>query len=95
LTAIVFRMVHILMYAAPIGAFGAMAFTIGQYGIGTLANLAGLIATFYITSLLFVVVILGLVARFAGFSLFGLVRYIKEELLLVLGTSRPKARCRC
>jgi aerobic C4-dicarboxylate transport protein len=90
-TAIVFRMVHILMYAAPIGAFGAMAFTIGQYGIGTLANLAGLIATFYITSLLFVVVILGLVARFAGFSLFGLVRYIKEELLLVLGTSSSES----
>jgi len=91
LTAVVFRMVHILMYAAPIGAFGAMAFTIGQYGIGTLANLAGLIATFYITSLLFVVVILGLVARFAGFSLFGLVRYIKEELLLVLGTSSSES----
>jgi aerobic C4-dicarboxylate transport protein len=91
LTAIVFRMVHILMYAAPIGAFGAMAFTIGQYGIGTLANLAGLIVTFYVTSLLFVVVILGLVARFAGFSLFGLVRYIKDELLLVLGTSSSES----
>jgi aerobic C4-dicarboxylate transport protein len=91
LTAIVFRMVHILMYAAPIGAFGAMAFTIGQYGIGTLANLAGLIATFYATSLLFVIVILGLVARAAGFSLFGLVRYIKEELLLVLGTSSSES----
>ncbi len=91
LTAIVFRMVHILMYAAPIGAFGAMAFTIGQYGIGTLANLAGLIATFYVTSLLFVVVVLGLVARAAGFSLLGLVRYIKEELLLVLGTSSSES----
>jgi aerobic C4-dicarboxylate transport protein len=87
ITAVVFRMVHILMYAAPIGAFGAMAFTIGQYGIGTLANLAGLIATFYFTSLLFVIVVLGLVARAAGFSLFGLLRYIKDELLLVLGTS--------
>ncbi|MEA1014736.1 dicarboxylate/amino acid:cation symporter [Sphingosinicella sp. LY1275] len=91
LTAIVFRMVHILMYAAPIGAFGAMAFTIGEYGIGTLANLAGLIATFYVTSLLFVVVVLGLVARAAGFSLLGLVRYIKEELLLVLGTSSSES----
>src|SRR5215217_6866087 len=60
LTAIVFRIVHILMYAAPIGAFGAMAFTIGTYGIGTLANLAALVATFYATSLLFVLVILGL-----------------------------------
>lgn len=91
LTAIVFRMVHILMYAAPIGAFGAMAFTIGQYGVGTLANLAALIATFYVTSLLFVVIVLGLVARFAGFSLFGLVRYIKDELLLVLGTSSSES----
>ena len=91
LTAVVFRMVHILMYAAPFGAFGAMAFTIGQYGIGTLANLAGLIATFYLTALLFVVVILGLVARVAGFSLFGLIRYIKDELLLVLGTSSSES----
>ncbi len=91
LTAIVFRMVHILMYAAPVGAFGAMAFTIGEYGIATLGNLAGLIATFYITSLLFVVVVLGLVAWAAGFSLFGLVRYIKEELFLVLGTSSSES----
>ena len=91
LTAIVFRMVHILMYAAPIGAFGAMAYTIGAYGIGALANLAGLIATFYFTSLLFVVLVLGLVARAAGFSLFGLVRYIKDELLLVLGTSSSES----
>jgi aerobic C4-dicarboxylate transport protein len=91
LTAVVFRIVHILMYAAPIGAFGAMAFTIGEYGIGTLANLAALIATFYLTSLLFVIVVLGLVARAAGFSLFGLVRYIKEELLLVLGTSSSES----
>ena len=91
ITAVVFRMVHILMYAAPIGAFGAMAFTIGTYGIGTLANLAGLIATFYLTSLLFVIVVLGLVARAAGFSLLGLVRYIKDELLLVLGTSSSES----
>ena len=91
ITAVVFRMVHILMYAAPIGAFGAMAFTIGQYGLGSLANLAALIATFYVTSLLFVVVVLGLVARAAGFSLLGLVRYIKDELLLVLGTSSSES----
>ncbi len=90
-TAVVFRMVHILMYAAPIGAFGAMAFTIGQYGLGTLANLAALIATFYLTALLFVIVVLGLVARAAGFSLLGLVRYIKDELLLVLGTSSSES----
>ncbi len=91
ITALVFRIVHILMYAAPIGAFGAMAFTIGQYGIGTLANLAALVGTFYLTALLFVIVVLGLVARAAGFSLFGLIRYIKDELLLVLGTSSSES----
>jgi aerobic C4-dicarboxylate transport protein len=91
ITAVVFRMVHILMYAAPLGAFGAMAFTIGQYGIGTLANLAGLVATFYATALLFVIIVLGLVARAAGFSLFGLIGYIKDELLLVLGTSSSES----
>ena len=91
LTAVVFRIVRILMYAAPIGAFGAIAFTIGQYGIWTLVNLAQLIVTFYATSLLFVLVILGAVARFAGFSIFALIRYIKDELLLVLGTSSSES----
>ena len=91
LTAVVFRMVHILMHAAPIGAFGAMAFTIGAYGIGTLANLAALVGTFYLTSVLFGIVVLGLVARATGFSLLGLVRYIKDELLLVLGTSSSES----
>src|SRR3954468_16844269 len=91
LTAVVFRIVRILMYAAPIGAFGAMAFTIGQYGIGTLANLAQLIVTFYATSLLFVLVILGAVAWVAGFSILALIRYIKDELLLVLGTSSSES----
>jgi len=91
LTAVVFRIVRILMYAAPIGAFGAMAFTIGQYGIGTLVNLAQLIVTFYATSLLFVLVVLGAVAWFAGFSIFSLIRYIKDELLLVLGTSSSES----
>ena len=91
LTAVVFRMVHILMYAAPIGAFGAMAFTIGQYGVQSLANLAALILTFYGTSLLFVLVVLGLIAWAAGFSIFGLIRYIKDELLLVLGTSSSES----
>ncbi|WP_051531517.1 dicarboxylate/amino acid:cation symporter [Sphingomonas sp. URHD0057] len=91
LTAVVFRIVRILMYAAPIGAFGAMAFTIGQYGIGTLVNLAQLIVTFYATSLLFVLVILGSVAWFAGFSILALIRYIKDELLLVLGTSSSES----
>ncbi|WP_279480009.1 dicarboxylate/amino acid:cation symporter [Aureimonas sp. SK2] len=91
LTAPVFKVVGILMKAAPIGAFGAMAFTIGKYGIGSVANLAYLIGVFYFTSFLFVVVVLGAVCRYNGFSLFALLRYIKEELLLVLGTSSSEA----
>jgi aerobic C4-dicarboxylate transport protein len=91
LTAVVFRIVRILMYAAPIGAFGAMAFTIGQYGIGTLTNLAELIVAFYATALLFVLLVLGAVARLAGFSIFALIGYIKDELLLVLGTSSSES----
>ena len=91
LTAVIFRIVHILMYAAPVGAFGAMAFTIGKYGIHSLGNLAALVGTFYATSLLFVILVLGLIARAAGFSLWGLVRYIKDELLLVLGTSSSES----
>ena len=87
----VFKLVAILMKAAPIGAFGAMAFTIGKYGIGSIANLAMLIGTFYLTSLLFVFVVLGAVARYNGFSIMALIRYIKEELLLVLGTSSSEA----
>jgi len=91
MTAVIFRVVHILMYAAPIGAFGAMAFTIGQYGIGTLANLAALILTFYATAIAFILIVLGLIARAAGFSIFALIRYIKDELLLVLGTSSSES----
>ncbi|MGX9120186.1 dicarboxylate/amino acid:cation symporter [Mesorhizobium sp. BHbsci] len=91
LTAPIFRLVAILMKAAPIGAFGAMAFTIGKYGIGSMANLAMLIGTFYATSLLFVLMVLGAVARYNGFSILALIRYIKEELLLVLGTSSSEA----
>jgi len=79
------------MRAAPIGAFGAFAFTIGEYGLGTIANLAALVATFYVTSLLFVIIVLGLVARAAGFSIFTLIRYLKAELLLVLGTSSSES----
>ncbi|MBN8939180.1 MAG: dicarboxylate/amino acid:cation symporter [Rhizobiales bacterium] len=86
-----FKLVAILMKAAPIGAFGAMAFTIGQYGIGSIASLLLLVATFYLTSFLFVFVVLGLVARYNGFSILALIRYIKEELLLVLGTSSSEA----
>ncbi|MBY3484454.1 dicarboxylate/amino acid:cation symporter [Rhizobium laguerreae] len=91
LTAPVFKLVAILMKAAPIGAFGAMAFTIGKYGVGSIANLAMLIGTFYVTSLLFVFIVLGAVARYNGFSIAALLRYIKEELLLVLGTSSSEA----
>ena len=86
-----FKLVAILMKAAPIGAFGAFAFTIGRYGIESIVNLAALVATFYLTSILFVVVVLGLVARANGFSIFRLIRYLKEELLLVLGTSSSEA----
>ncbi|UUR08298.1 C4-dicarboxylate transporter DctA [Sphingomonas glaciei] len=87
LSIVVFKLVAIVMRIAPLGAFAAMAFTIGRYGVGTLLNLGQLVATFYLTSAFFVVVILGLIARAAGFSLFGLLRYLREELLLVLGTS--------
>ncbi|MFJ6024617.1 dicarboxylate/amino acid:cation symporter [Brevundimonas sp. NPDC092305] len=91
LSQIVFRLVAILMKAAPIGAFGAFAFTIGAYGLGAIANLAALIATFYLTSLIFVLGVLGAVAWFNGFSIFKLIGYLKEELLLVLGTSSSEA----
>ncbi|MET0365675.1 MAG: dicarboxylate/amino acid:cation symporter [Sphingobium sp.] len=87
----IFKLVSILMKAAPIGAFGAMAFTIGRYGVETLANLAGLVATFYLTSLLFVLVVLGTVAWAVGFNILHLIRYLKAELLLVLGTSSSEA----
>jgi aerobic C4-dicarboxylate transport protein len=91
LTTPVFKLVAVLMKAAPIGAFGAMAFTIGKYGIGSVTNLAMLIGTFYITSFLFIAVVLGAVARYNGFSILALIRYLKEELLLVLGTSSSEA----
>jgi aerobic C4-dicarboxylate transport protein len=87
----IFKLVEILMKAAPVGAFGAMAFTIGKYGIASVVNLAMLVGTFYLTALLFVVVVLGTVAWWNGFSIFKLVRYLKEELLLVLGTSSSEA----
>jgi len=86
-----FKLVGIVMRAAPIGAFGAMAFTIGKYGVGTLANLATLVGTFYATSLLFVLVVLGLVAKLTGFSIIKLILYLKAELLLVLGTSSSES----
>lgn len=91
LTAPVFTLVGMLMKLAPIGAFGAMAFTIGAYGIESVGNLVKLILCFYITAILFIVIILGAVARYNGFSILALVRYIKDELWLVLGTSSSEA----
>jgi aerobic C4-dicarboxylate transport protein len=84
---IFFGIIRIIVQVAPIGAFGAMAFTIGAYGLGSLVNLIQLIATFYLTSILFILVVLGAIAHFAGFSIFRFIGYIKDELLIVLGTS--------
>jgi aerobic C4-dicarboxylate transport protein len=91
LTLVIYKIVGILMRAAPIGAFGAIAFTIGKYGIASLINLGMLIGTFYITALIFVLVILGAVGVAAGFSIFKLIKYLGPELLLVLGTSSSEA----
>ncbi|NHN84002.1 C4-dicarboxylate transporter DctA [Acetobacter musti] len=91
LTELVFGVVRIVMLAAPVGAFGAMAFTIGRFGIGSVISLIWLVATFYLTSILFITVILGLVTRAMGFSIFKLLRYLREELLIVLGTSSSES----
>lgn len=88
---VIFGIINMIMRLAPLGAFGAMAFTIGKYGIGTLVQLGQLIACFYITCILFVVVVLGSIARANGFSIFKFVNYIKEELLIVLGTSSSES----
>jgi aerobic C4-dicarboxylate transport protein len=86
-THMVFGVINIVMRFAPIGAFGAMAFTVGRYGLSSLGPLAQLIATFWITSLLFVVVVLGAVAALAGFSILRFLKYIREEIVLVLSLS--------
>jgi aerobic C4-dicarboxylate transport protein len=86
-----FGVVGIVMRVAPIGAFGAMAFTIGKYGIGTLLSLAHLMVAFYATCLIFVLFVLGGIARLSGFSILKFIRYIKEELLIVLGTSSSES----
>ncbi len=91
LTEPIFKLVAILMKAAPIGAFGAMSFTIGKYGIGAVINLAMLVGTFYLTAFLFVILVLGAVGWYNGFSILKLIRYLKEDLLLVLGTSSSEA----
>ncbi len=88
---VVFRVVDMLMKAAPIGAFGAFAFTIGKYGIGSVVNLAALVGTFYLTSGLFIIVVLGTVCALNGFSILRLIAYLKTEILLVLGTSSSES----
>ena len=88
---VLFSIVGMIMKVAPIGAFGAMAFTIGKYGVGTLLSLGMLMATFYMTCLVFIFVVLGLIARFHGFSIWKFIKYIKEELLIVLGTSSSES----
>ncbi len=88
---VLFTIVGYIMKVAPIGAFGAMAFTIGKYGVGSLFSLGKLMGTFYLTCLVFVFVVLGLIARFNGFSVWKLIKYIKEELLIVLGTSSSES----
>lgn len=84
---VLFQIVNMIMRVAPLGAFGAMAFTIGKYGIGSLIPLASLMGTFYLTCLLFIFVVLGSICKWHGFSIFRYLGYIKEELLIVLGTS--------
>jgi aerobic C4-dicarboxylate transport protein len=91
LSAVIIRIVHLIMKVAPVGAFGAMAYTIGQFGIGALAHLAGLMLCFYLTSALFVLGVLGAIARASGFSVLRLLRFLRHELLLVLGTSSSEA----
>ncbi len=88
---ILFAIVKMIMVVAPLGAFGAMAFTVGAYGISSLLSLAKLMGTFYVTCLLFVFVVLGSIARAHGFGIWRFLRYIREELLIVLGTSSSEA----
>jgi aerobic C4-dicarboxylate transport protein len=87
----VFGVIAIVMKAAPLGAFGAMAYTIGKFGPAALGNLIGLIVLFYATAAIFVFVVLGLIARFVGFNIFKFITYIKDELLIVLGTSSSES----
>lgn len=86
-----FQVIRIVMYAAPIGAFGAMAYVIGEYGIDTLTSLFNLIMLFYATALFFIVVVLGTVAAICGINILKLLRYLKEEILIVIGTSSSES----
>jgi len=90
-SSILFRILDLIMKVAPVGAFGAMAFAVGKFGLGTVLSLAQFMATFYLTCILFVLIVLGVIARLAGFRIIELIRYLKEELLLVFGfsTSEP------
>ena len=88
---VLFVIVGYIMKVAPIGAFGAMAFTIGKYGVGSLVSLGKLMGTFYLTCLVFILVVLGIIARLHGFSIWKFIKYIKEELLIVLGTSSSES----
>lgn len=91
ISEIFFKIVHLLMLFAPIGAFGAMAFTIGKYGVSSFGPLISLMMVFYLTCIVFVVVVLGSIAKFCGFNIFYFIRYIKEELFTVLGTSSSES----
>jgi aerobic C4-dicarboxylate transport protein len=91
LAAAIFGVLGFVMKLAPLGAFGAMAYTVGKYGPTVLGNLAGLVATFYFASALFIVFVLGAIARIAGFNIFKFLVYIKDELLIVLGTSSSES----
>jgi aerobic C4-dicarboxylate transport protein len=88
---VLFAIVGVIMKVAPIGAFGAMAFTIGKYGVASLLSLGKLMGTFYLTCLVFILFVLGLIACMHGFSILKFIRYIKEELLIVLGTSSSES----
>jgi aerobic C4-dicarboxylate transport protein len=87
LKTVVFRIIDVVLKLAPIGAFGAMAFTVGRYGFGALLPLLKLVLTFYLTSILFILIVLGAISRWAGFSVLKFLKYIREEILIVLGTS--------
>ncbi|MED5611398.1 MULTISPECIES: dicarboxylate/amino acid:cation symporter [Pseudomonas] len=90
-TQVMFNIINVIMKVAPIGAFGAMAFTIGAYGVGSLVQLGELMACFYLTCILFVLLVLGSIARFHGFNILRFINYIREELLIVLGTSSSES----
>lgn len=86
-----FAVIHIIMRVAPIGAFGAMSFTVGKYGFGSLASLGQLMISFYITCILFVIIVLGITMKLFGFNIFRFIKYIREEILIVLGTSSSES----